>query len=75
MASPYPTPYFYNRRFIDKQYGIEREDDSSFMIGDFTLTVEVTSDISREEHFKGTCGLCELLTRKNENTAVIKQTI
>jgi hypothetical protein len=25
IASPYLTPYLYNRRFLDKQYGIRRD--------------------------------------------------
>ena len=36
LASPYLKPYFYNGRFLDKQYGIRKEDDGSFMIGDST---------------------------------------
>jgi len=57
IASPYLKPYIYNARFLDKQYGIRREDDGSFMIGDSTLSVDDTSDISIQgRHFKGTRG-------------------
>jgi len=37
IASPYLSPYLYNRIFLDKQYGIRREDDGRFMIGESTL--------------------------------------
>jgi hypothetical protein len=46
LASPYLKPYQHNARFLDKQYGIRREDDVRFMIGDSVLTVDDTSDIS-----------------------------
>ena len=32
LANPYLTLYFYNRRFLNKQYGIRREDNVHFMI-------------------------------------------
>jgi len=55
----------HNARFLDKQYGIRREDDGRFLIGDSILTVDDTSDICiNGKHFKGTRGLWELLTRK-----------
>jgi hypothetical protein len=33
LASPYLTPYVYNKRFLNKQYGIRKEADGTFMIG------------------------------------------
>ena len=55
LASPFLTPYLYSRRFLDKQYGIRREDDGTFMIGDSTLSVDEARDISiKRSHFKGT---------------------
>jgi hypothetical protein len=72
LASPYLKPYLHNARFLDKQYGIRREDDGRLMIGDSVLTVDDTSDISiNGRHFKGTRGLWELLTRKNVTRGVV----
>ena len=66
IACPYLNPYMHNARFLDKQYGIRREDPGRFMIGDSVLTVDDTSDISiNGRHFERTRGLWELLTRKN----------
>ena len=54
IASAYLKPYMHNARFLDKQYGIRREDDGCFMIGDSILTVDDTSDIYiNGRHFKG----------------------
>jgi hypothetical protein len=67
LASPFLTPYLYQKKFLDKQYGIRREG-NVFMIGDSTVTVDEDSNISiKGREFKGTPGLWELLTRKNVN--------
>ena len=67
IASPYLTPYLYNRHFLDKQYGLRR-DDSTFMIGDSTVSVDKTSDTTiKGKRFKATKGLLELLTRKKKS--------
>ena len=71
IASPYLTPYLYNRRFLDKQYGIRR-DGGTFMIGNSAVSVDETSDITiNGKRFRGTKELWEPLTRKNVITAVI----
>ena len=58
VPSPYLKPYMHFAKFLDKQYGIRREDDGRFMIGDSVLTVDDTSDISiNGRHFKWTRGL------------------
>ena len=67
IASPYIVPYFYNKRFLDTQYGIRNVGDS-FMIGDSAVLVDNDSDITiKGQEFRGTKGLWELLTRKNVN--------
>jgi len=59
------VPYFYNKRFLDTQYGIRKVGDS-FMVGDSAVLVDTDSDITiKGEEFRGTKGLWELLTRKN----------
>ena len=70
-ASPYIVPYFYNRRFLDTQYGI-RKVGNSFMIGDSAVLVDTDSDITiKGQEFRGTKGLWELLTRKKVNRKLI----
>ena len=61
----------YNRRFLDKQYGIRR-DSGTFMIGNSAVSMGETIDvIFNGKRFRGTKGLWELLTRKNVNIDVI----
>ena len=58
IASPYIVPYFYNKRFLDTQYGIRKVGDS-FMIGDSAILVDTDSDITiKGEESRGTkdCG-------------------
>jgi hypothetical protein len=56
-ARPYLTPYIYNVRYLDRQYGIRREDDGRFMTDDSTLCVDDATNISlKGNHFKGTRG-------------------
>ena len=68
-ASPYIVPYFYNRRFLDTQYGI-RKVGNSFMMGDYALLVNTDITIKGQE-FRGTKGLWELMTRKKVNRKLI----
>lgn len=69
IASGYLSPYVHRRRYLDTEFGIRREDDGTFMIGDSPLTVDENGDIIiHGETFKGTVGLWELLTRKDVNT-------
>ena len=76
LANRYLKPYLHNARFLDKQYGIRRENDGGFMVGDFTLTVDDTNDISiNGRHFKETRGLWGLLIRKILLGASIQQAI
>jgi len=64
------VPYFYNKRFLDTQYGIRKVGDP-FMIGDSDVLVDTDSDITiKEQEFSGTKGLWELLTRKNVNRII-----
>ena len=64
-------PYVYNRRFLDTQYGV-RKDGNMFMIGDSPIVVDTGGEITiKDQMFKGSKGLWELLTRKNVNTEFI----
>ena len=52
-----PSPYLNIRRFLDEQYGIQR-DGNSFMIGNSDVSVDETSDITiNGKRFRGTKGL------------------
>jgi len=67
VASPYQMPYVCKRRFLDTQYGIRKEGDT-FKIGDTPVLVDQDGDITiKENEFRGSEGLWELLTRKNAN--------
>jgi hypothetical protein len=71
IASPYLTPYLYNRRFLDQKYGI-RGDGGIFMIGDSAVTVDAASDITiKGKTLKGTKGLWELLIREKADENLI----
>jgi hypothetical protein len=60
-------PYVYKRRFLDKQYGI-RKDDDTFKNGDSPVLVDQDGDITiKENDFRGSEELWELLTRKYVN--------
>jgi hypothetical protein len=66
-ASPYLSPYLYDKGFSDKQYGLRKED-GNFMICDSNVSVDKDGDLYiKGQHFKGTSGLWELLTRKRIN--------
>ena len=70
-AGEYLSPYMKRSRYLDTAFGIRREDDGSFMIGNSPLTVDEESNvIIHGETFKGTAGLWELLTRKNVNKSL-----
>jgi hypothetical protein len=72
VASPYLTAYVYNRRFLDKEYGIRKEEDGTFMLGNSPVTVDAQSNvIVHDKLFRGTTGLWELLTRKKVNQSLI----
>jgi hypothetical protein len=66
-ASPYLTPYLYDKGFLDKQYGLRKED-GNFMVGDSNVSVDKDGDLYiKGQHFRGTSGLWKPLTRKRIN--------
>jgi hypothetical protein len=67
VASPYLMPFVYKRRFLDTQYGICKDGDT-FKIDFSPVLVDEDGDITiKENEFRGSEGLWELLTRKNVN--------
>ena len=72
LASEYLSPYVHNRRYLDTDFGIRREEDGTFMIGNSPVTVDEQGDIIiHGERYKGTAGLWELLTKKNINQSLV----
>ena len=68
-------PYVYKPRFLDTQCGIRKEGDT-FKIGDSPVLVDQDGDITiKENEFRGSEGLWELLTRNNVNKEHLLQTI
>jgi len=60
-------PYVYKRRILETQYGI-RKDRDIFKIGDSPVLEHQDGDITfKENEFRGSEGLWELLTLKNVN--------
>jgi len=71
VASPYLMPYVYKRRLLYTQYGV-RKDGDMLMIGDSPIVVDTDGDITlKEQGFKGSKVLWELLTRKKVNSEFI----
>ena len=72
VASEYLSPYVHNRRYLDTEFGIRREDDGTFMIGNSPVTVDENGNINiHGETYRGTLGLWELLTKKNVNQSLV----
>ena len=72
VATPYVSPYAYKRGFLDTTYGI-RKVGNTFMIGDSPVDVDTDSNVHiKNQEFKGTKGLWELLTRKRVNKGEVK---
>jgi hypothetical protein len=58
LASTYLTPYVYNKRFLDKKYGIRKEEDGTCMIGNAPLSVDNDSNITiYDKQYNGTRSL------------------
>jgi len=75
VAGPYLMPYVYKRRILDKQYVI-RTDGVIFKIGDSPVLVHQYGDITmKDNEFRGSKVLWELLTRNNVNKEHLLQTI
>jgi hypothetical protein len=75
LASPYVTPYVYNRPYLDRDFGIHRDDDGQFRIGNSLIEIDEHNSnvIVQGRVYKGTKGLFELLTRKKVNHSLISK--
>jgi hypothetical protein len=64
IASPYVTPYLFNKWYLNKHYGIRGNGDR-FIIGDSAVRVDASSDVNiNDKSFSWTKGLWVLLSRK-----------
>jgi hypothetical protein len=65
LASQYITPYLYRGGTnLDREYGIRRDPDGQFRIGNLKIEIDSNSNIFiANKRFKATKGLFELLTR------------
>jgi hypothetical protein len=72
LASPYVTPYIYNRMYLDRDFGILKDVDGQFRIGNYSIEIDEHSNVILQgKTYTGTKGLFELLTRKKVNHSLI----
>jgi hypothetical protein len=58
--------YAYRKRNLDKDFGIRRDVDGTFRIGNSIIDIDQNTNVHVQgKLYKGTRGLFELLTRKN----------
>jgi hypothetical protein len=71
ITSPYLSPYVHKRGVLDAENGLRKEG-NKFFISKSDVTVDTNSDLYiKNEHFRGTLGLWELLTRKRIDTRLV----
>jgi hypothetical protein len=62
----------YNKGYLDKVFGIRKDNDGLFRIGNSVVEIDNNSNIViQNKTFTGTKGLYELLTRKKVNRSII----
>jgi len=72
ITSPYVSLYVYRTGNVDKDFGMPRDVDGTFRIGDLDVVIYQDSNvIVHGKSYKGTRGLFELLTRKKVNQSFI----
>ena len=65
MASPYVAAYVFRTGNVDRDFGMRRNVDGTFRIGDADVEIYQDSNvIVHGKSYKGTRGLFELLTSK-----------
>ena len=64
--------YLYNRTYLDRDFGIRKDADGQFRIGNSLIEINEHSYVLvQEKMYKGTQGLFELLTCKKVNRSLI----
>jgi hypothetical protein len=72
LASPYVTPYLYNKAYLDRQFGVRKDADGEFRIGNSEIAIDEHSNVVLQgKTYTGTKDLFELLTRKKLNHSLI----
>jgi len=72
LAAPYVMSYLYNSPSLDKDFGIRKDDDGDFRIGNSLIEIGENSEIYIDgKTYAGTPGLYELITRKKVNKSLI----
>jgi len=72
VAGPYLAPYLYNKRYLDKLFGIGKSGDGKFRIDYSLIEVDDNSNvIVHTTRYRGTNVLWEFLTRKKVNSSLI----
>ena len=72
VASPFILAYAYRRGNLDREFGMGRDVDGQFRIGNASIDIDLESNVYvMGISYKGTRGLFELLTRKKVDQTVI----
>jgi hypothetical protein len=72
VASPYVSVYVYRTGNVDKVFGMRRDADGTFRIGNADVEIDHDSNvIVQGKSYQGTRGLFELLTRKKVDQSFI----
>ena len=72
VASPYIASYVFHASDVDRDFGMRRDTDWKFRIGNANVEIDSDSNvILKGVSYKGTKGLFELLTRKKVDTSFI----
>ena len=72
VASPYIASYVFYASDLDRDYGMRRDTDGKFRIGNANVEIDQDSNvIVKGVSYKGTRGLFELLTRKKVDRSFI----
>ena len=72
VASPYISSYVFHASDVDRDFGMRRDPDDAFRIGNSNVEIDQDSNvIVKSISYKGTRGLFELLTRKKVDRSFI----
>ena len=72
VASPYISSYVFHETDVDKDYGMRRDADGTFRIGNSVVQIDRNSNvIVQGVPYRGTTNLFQLLTRKKVDRSFI----
>ena len=71
VASPYVSAYVFRNGNLDRDYGMRRDADGSFRIGNAEVVIDKDSVFVKGKSYRVTRDLFELLTRKNVDQSFI----